>query len=103
VNPWSRYDFASTVPGFAIGAGVTYVSDQAGNVPTAASPKLLTLPAYTVADLVFYYRFQRLDFALKIGNVFDKVYWDSVGSTLADLSVVPGAPRNLTLSVRIPF
>jgi iron complex outermembrane receptor protein len=40
---------------------------------------------------------------LKIGNVFDKVYYDSVGSTLADLSVVPGAPRNVTLSVRIPL
>jgi iron complex outermembrane receptor protein len=56
-----------------------------------------------VADLVFYYRVSKYDFTLKVGNVFDKTYWDSVGSTLADLSVVPGAPRNLTLSARIPF
>jgi iron complex outermembrane receptor protein len=101
---WSRYDFADgSLNGLGIGVGVAYVSGQPGNVPTAASPKVLQIPSYTVADLVFYYRFQKADLALKIGNVFDKVYWDSVGSTLADLSVVPGAPRNFTLSARIAF
>jgi iron complex outermembrane receptor protein len=89
--------------GFAIGVGLSHVSDQAGNLATNSSQKVLRLPAYTVADLVFYYRYRNYDFALKIGNVFDKTYYDSVGSTLADLSVVPGAPRNLTLSARIPF
>lgn len=103
LNLWSRYDLAGAAPGLAVGVGVTHVSSQAGNVPTTASPKVLRLPAYTVADLVLYYRYQRVDFALKVGNVADKTYWDSVGSTLADLSVVPGAPRNVTLSARIPF
>jgi iron complex outermembrane receptor protein len=79
------------------------VSDQPGNLLTAASPKVLQLPAYIVADLVLYYRWLRYDLTLKIGNLFDKTYYDSVGSTLADLSVVPGAPRNVTLSLRIPF
>jgi iron complex outermembrane receptor protein len=103
-NMWSRYDFsAGALQGLGIGVGVVHVSDQAGNLPTRANAKVLKLPAYTVADLVFYYRYRVYDFALKIGNVFDKVYYDSVGSTLADLSVVPGAPRNLALSVRIPF
>jgi iron complex outermembrane recepter protein len=91
------------VRGLGIGIGVAHVSEQAGNLPTAASPKVLHLPAYTIADLVFYYRWLRYDFTLKVGNVFDKTYYDSVGSTLADLSVVPGAPRNVTLSMRIPF
>jgi iron complex outermembrane receptor protein len=101
---WSRYDFGEgEAKGLGLGFGLTYVSEQAGNLPTAASPKVLKLPSYTVADLALYYRYQKYDFTLKIGNVFDKVYWDSVGSTLADLSVVPGAPRNVTLSARLPF
>ena len=104
-NAWSRYDFKDgAVQGLGIGVGVSHVSEQAGNLPTAANSKVLKLPAYTVADLVFYYRFlNKYDLTLKMGNVFDKTYYDSVGSTLADLSVVPGAPRSVTVSARIPF
>ena len=40
---------------------------------------------------------------LGVGNVFDRTYHDSVGSTLADLSVVPGAPRSITASMRLAF
>ena len=105
LNLWSRYDFDSApLKGLGIGFGLSHVSDQAGNLPTAANGKVLRLPTYTVADLAVYYRLNgKYDFTFKIGNVFDKVYYDSVGSTLADLSVVPGAPRSLTLSVRVPF
>jgi iron complex outermembrane recepter protein len=103
-NLWSRYDFTGAVRGLGIGVGISHVSAQAGNLPTRANAKILELPSYTVADLVFYYRLGgKYDLTLKFGNVFDKTYYDSVGSTLADLSVVPGAPRNLTLSARIPF
>ena len=101
---WSRYDIeGGMLKGLGIGVGLTHVSDQPGNVPTAASPRVLRLPAYTVADVVLYYRVGKVDLALKAGNISDKTYWDSVGSTLADLSVVPGAPRNFALSARIPF
>lgn len=101
---WSRYDFTGgPARGLGVGVGVTHVGDQPGSLPTRAAPAVLRLPSYTVADLALYYRFQKYDFTLKVGNVFDKVYWDSVGSTTADLSVVPGAPRNVTLSVRIPL
>ena len=103
-NLWSRYDLMDgPLKGLGIGVGVSHVSDQAGNLATSASPKVLRLPTYTVADLAFYYKFDRFDLSLKIGNLFDKTYYDSVGSTLADLSVVPGAPRNLSLSLRVPF
>ena len=103
-NLWSRYDFTDgALRGAGVGLGLTHVSDQAGNLPTGANTKVLRLPAYTVADLVVYYRWAPVDFTLKIGNAFDKTYYDSVGSTLADLSVVPGAPRNVTLSMRVPF
>ena len=101
---WSRYDFSGGMArGLGIGVGLTHVSDQAGNLPTAANQRVLKLPAYTVADVVLYYRVGRCDLTLKIGNIADKTYWDSVGSTLAELSVVPGAPRNVTLSMRIPL
>ena len=103
-NLWTRYDGASGMfIGTGVGFGLTHVSDQAGNLPTSANAKLLRLPAYTVADLVVYYRLKSADFTLKVGNVFDRTYHDSVGSTLADLSVVPGAPRSITASMRLPF
>ncbi|MEO5734115.1 MAG: TonB-dependent receptor [Rubrivivax sp.] len=103
-NLWTRYDLRDGVlAGTGLGFGLTHVSDQAGNLPSTAAPKVLRLPAYTVADLVLYYRFGIADLALKVGNVFDKTYYDSVGSTLADLSVVPGAPRTITASMRLAF
>ena len=104
-NLWSRYDITDGMfKGLGIGVGLSHVSDQAGNLPTAANRRVLRLPSYTVADLAFYYRYlNKYDFTLKVSNMFDKTYYGSVGSTLADLSVVPGAPRNVSLSVRIPF
>ena len=57
-----------------------------------------------MADLAFYYRVaDRYDFTLKIGNVFDKLYFEGVNSTTNENGVVPGVPRNITLSVRIPL
>jgi iron complex outermembrane receptor protein len=101
---WSRYDVPSGwAQGLGIGFGLTYVSEQAGNLPTRANTRILQLPAYTIGDIVLYYRWSKVDFTLKVGNIADKVYWDSVGSTLADLSVVPGAPRSITFSARIPL
>ncbi len=103
-NLWTRYDVASGLfSGLGLGLGLTHVSDQAGNLPTSANAKVLRLPAYTVADMVLYYRWISADFTLKVGNVFDRTYHDSVGSTLADLSVVPGAPRSITASMRLMF
>jgi iron complex outermembrane receptor protein len=102
---WSRYDFESgALRGLGVGFGLIHVSDQAGNQPSAANRRVLRLPGYTVADVALYYDFQqRYQMALKINNVFDQIYYDSVGSTLADVSVVPGAPRNAVLSVRVGF
>jgi iron complex outermembrane recepter protein len=101
---WSRYDVSSGwAKGLGIGFGLTYVSEQSGNLPTRANTRVLQLPAYTIGDVVLYYRWNKYDFTLKAGNIADKTYWDSVGSTTAELSVVPGAPRNITLSMRIPL
>ncbi len=63
---------------------------------------MLLLPSYTVADLAFYYTVQsRFDFTLKLGNVFDRRYFEGVNSTTNEIGVVPGAPRNITLSLRV--
>jgi iron complex outermembrane receptor protein len=102
---WSRYDIVgSRLGGLGLALGVISVSDQAGNPPTRANPLVLKLPSYTVIDAAAYYSTgEGYDLSLKIGNLFDKRYYDSVGSTLFDLSVVPGAPRNVTLSMNVKF
>jgi iron complex outermembrane receptor protein len=98
---WTRYEIESgPLTGFSVGFGVVHVSEQAGNLVSLSNTRLLTLPSYTTADLSIYYRLQeRYDLALKFGNITDELYYDSVGSTLAEQSVVPGAPRSVSLSV----
>ncbi|WP_299347294.1 TonB-dependent siderophore receptor [uncultured Pseudoxanthomonas sp.] len=104
-NLWTRYDFSEgPLRNLGIGAGLSYSSEIAGSLPSANDQRILILPSYTVADLAFYYRVaDRYDFTLKIGNVFDKLYFEGVNSTTNENGVVPGVPRNITLSVRIPL
>lgn len=104
-NLWARYDFTEgALRNFGIGAGVSYSSEVAGSLPSASDPRVLVLPAYTVADLALYYRIaDRYDVTLKAGNLFDKRYFEGVNSTTNEIGVVPGVPRNVTLSVRIPL
>lgn len=102
---WTRYDFDSGIlNGAGIGFGTTYVGQRLGFLPTVAQPTaLLPLPRYITADLAFYYHFlERYDLTLKIGNLFDKKYYESAGAT-ADIQIVPGEPRTLTLAVRARF
>jgi iron complex outermembrane receptor protein len=79
-----------------------YTGERAGTLPSTADRRIIRLPAYTVADLGFYYIYGRYAFNLKVGNVFDKRYYESAGFT-ADLQIVPGAPRNIALSMRTHF
>ncbi|HRP74688.1 MAG TPA: TonB-dependent receptor [Xanthomonadaceae bacterium] len=104
-NLWVRYDFTEgALRNFGIGAGVSYSSEVAGSLPSANDPRVLVLPSYTVADLALYYRIaDRYDLTLKAGNLFDKRYFEGVNSTTNEIGVVPGVPRNVTLSVRIPL
>ena len=46
--------------------------------------------------------YDRYAFNLKVGNLLDRRYYESAGFT-ADIQVVPGAPRNLSLSMRVHF
>jgi iron complex outermembrane receptor protein len=112
-NVWTRYDFeGGALNGLGIGLGIAYVGDRVGFLPTAdvvattainEKTDLLNLPSYTVVDLGFYYKASsNLDFTLKASNLFDKRYFESAGAT-ADINVLAGAPRSLTLSARLRF
>ena len=102
-NLWSRYDVkGGWLKGLGVGVGLVYTGERPGTLPTTADRRIIRLPAYTVADLGFYYIHDRYAFNLKIGNVFDKRYYESAGFT-ADLQIVPGAPRNVSLSMRTHF
>jgi len=104
-NLWTRYDVSEgPLRGFGLGAGISYNSQTAGSLPSLSDNRVLMLPGYTVADLALYYRAaERYNFTLKLGNVFDKRYFEGVNSTTNENGVVPGNPRNLTFSVRIPL
>ena len=102
---WSRYDVGSgPLKGLGGGLGVFHVSNHTGTLPSSSDNRLLLLPGYTVVDMAIYYSLlQRYDFTLKVGNLLNKVYYEGVNSTTNELGVVPGSPRYLQLSVRVPL
>lgn len=102
---WSRYDFKEgALRNFGVGLGIYYVSSHTGSLPSISDHRVLTLPGYTVTDLAFYYLLMdKYTVTLKFGNLFDKTYYEGVNSTTNEIGVVPGAPRNIQLAVRIPF
>jgi iron complex outermembrane receptor protein len=101
---WTRYDFQEgALHGLGVGLGVSYVGERTGLLPTATSSALLKLPSYTVADAALYYKLNdRVDLTLKVTNLFDTTYYESAGFT-ADIQIVPGEPRTLTLTARTHF
>ena len=100
---WSRYDVGSgPLKNLGVGFGAFYVSSHAGTLPSLNDGRLLLLPGYTVVDLAAYYSlFDRCNFTLKVGNLFDKRYYEGVNSTTNEIGVVPGSPRYIQLSVRV--
>jgi iron complex outermembrane recepter protein len=105
IHFWSRYDVSSgPLKGLGAGLGAFYVSAHAGTLPSAADPRLLLLPGYTVVDAVMYYSLLgRYEFTFKVGNLLDKQYYEGVNSTTYAQGIVPGSPRYLQLSVRVPL
>jgi iron complex outermembrane receptor protein len=100
---WSRYDIdAGMLKDVGVGFGLSYISQRAGTLPSAAQPKVLLMPGYTVADFGLYYAKKNYDLTFKISNLFDKLYYESTGSTAA-VQLIPGAPRSLSLSLRARF
>jgi iron complex outermembrane recepter protein len=105
VHFWSRYDVGSgPLKGLGGGLGAFYVSSHAGTLPSAADSRLLLLPGYTVVDAVVYYSlFGRYEFTFKVGNLTNKLYYEGVNSTTNAQGIVPGSPRYLQLSARVPL
>lgn len=102
---WSRYDFSEgALRGLGIGVGVYYVSKHTGSLPSLSDARVLVLPGYVVTDLAFYYQLMgKYTVTLKFGNLFNKTYYEGVNSTTNENGVVPGAPRNVQLALRVPF
>ncbi len=105
VHLWSRYDVQDgALRNLGVGLGAYSVSAHAGTLPSTADKRLLLLPGYTVVDLAAYYLLlDRYSFTFRVGNLLDKRYYEGVNSTTNDIGVVPGAPRYLQLSVRVPL
>lgn len=102
---WSRYDIHSgPLHGLGVGFGAYYVSAHTGSLPSLGDHRVLVLPGYTVLDVALYYLLlERYSFTLKVGNVLDRQYFEGVNSTTNELGVVPGAPRSVLLSLRVPI
>jgi iron complex outermembrane receptor protein len=102
-NLWSRYDFdGGALDGLGVGLGLVYSGERTGNIPSTADKRVLLLPSYAIADLGVYYSRGDYDFTVKVGNLFDKKYYESAGF-MNELQILPGAPRNLAFSVRKRF
>lgn len=102
-NLWSRYDVdEGSLEGLGIGLGLVYSSERTGTIPTTADKRVLKLPSYSIADLGLYYSYASYDYTLKVGNLFDRKYYESAGF-MNELQILPGAPRNLAFSVRKSF
>ena len=100
---WSRYDVASgALKGLGMGIGAYYLSSHTGSLPSPGDARVLLLPGYTVVDLAMYYSLlEKCDVTLKVGNLFDRRYFEGVNSTTNELGVVPGAPRYILLAARV--
>ena len=99
-NIWTRYNVPDgTLRGFGVGLGVIYTGEQHLQLDNRATA-YLAIPSVTRTDLALYYKWKRYDFAININNITDKSYLAGGDS---DQDVVPGAPRKVTFSMRMPF
>lgn len=83
--------------GFGVGAGASYVSDRFANAGNT-----VTLPGYTTADAMAYYRMARVDLQLNVMNVFNRKYIVAGHGSNGNLNL-PGAPRSVQLTARYAF
>lgn len=83
--------------GLAIAGGLRIMGQR-----FAAPDDLVTLPAYGLVDMAVYYNAKTFDIALNVGNLLDRRYIVSAHGSSNNLNL-PGAPRNLRLSLRTHF
>lgn len=99
-NLWTRYNVPEGVlRGFGLGLGIVYTGERNAVVDNRF-PQMLTIPANTRYDVSFYYQWNRLDFAINVNNAADRSY---IAGGDAPTDLVPGSPRKITASMRVPF
>jgi iron complex outermembrane receptor protein len=80
--------------GSDVGAAAHYVGDRSGQAGSA-----FELPAYSTLDLLAHYKASDdLSIGLNLNNVFDRKYYER---SYNSVWVLPGDPRNLTLSLTL--
>ena len=73
-NLWTRYNVPEGVfHGFGIGLGIVYTGERNAVVDNRF-PQMLTIPSNTRYDVSLYYRWNRVDFAIKVNNAADHSY-----------------------------
>lgn len=82
---------------WGVGGGVNYVGDRYANPGNT-----VTLPGYTTADAMAYYRTRALDLQLNVTNLFDRAY-AGAGHGSSKHLILPGAPRAVQLTARYRF
>lgn len=81
--------------GLELGGGVNYVGDRSGNVTDSG----FELPGYTTVDLLARYKAtQDLTLGVNLNNAFDRTYYER---SYSNVWVMPGEPRNLSLSLSL--
>ncbi|YCH46400.1 TonB-dependent siderophore receptor [Pseudomonas sp. SA195] len=90
------YEFLDgTLSGLELGGGVNYVGDRSGNVADSG----FELPAYTTVDLLARYKAtKQLTLGVNLNNAFDRTYYER---SYSNVWVMPGEPRNLSLSLSL--
>ena len=95
-NFWTRYDVTrGALQNFGIGIGGNYVGEK-----IAWIDRSLTVPSYMVVDAAVYYKLKKVQLAVNVGNVFDKIYW--LGA-FDYTRLFPGTPRNIMFNIKYSF
>lgn len=91
---WAMKDLGQ---GFSLGGGLNYVDER-----YASLTNLVVLPSYVTFDLAGSYRFDRYELGVNVKNLTDRKYIvSSHGSN--DNLILPGAPRELLVTLRVKF
>jgi len=81
--------------GLELGGGVNYVGERSGNVSDSG----FELPGYTTVDLLARYKAtEDLTLGVNLNNAFDRTYYER---SYSNVWVMPGEPRNLSLSLSL--
>ncbi|MEH3087958.1 MAG: TonB-dependent siderophore receptor [Xylophilus ampelinus] len=91
---WTMKDLGN---GFSAGGGLNYVGAR-----YASLTNLVTLPGYLTADLAGSWRSRQYEVGVNLRNLADRRYYVSSHGSVDNL-ILPGAPRELQVTLRAKF